>query len=705
MKSTLLVEIGFEEIPASYLQPAAEQFRTLMSEAFHSAHIRFADAMPFFTPRRFALIFSHIEERGERIVERVYGPPESQGFDTEGEPTKAALGFAKSMKKKASDIKIGEKKGKKVCYIEKKEKPAETSTVVKDSLSSILSDLYFPRKMKWEDSGFAFARPIRWMVLLMGNKMIRTQLAGISSSRYSRGPRFTGATKMKITNAADYEKTMKKEHILLSFEKRKGKILQDARALLGNSLAMCDDRELLDEVANLVEYPTVFKGSFDTSFLKMPRDVLITAMKEHQRYFAVLNKKEEIVPSYIGIANGLESNRKRVTEGHNSVLRARLSDARFYWNEDLKVPFAERIEQLKGIEWHAGLGTVLDKSKRLVLLSGFLSKKLGKGRIDIIKRGALLSKVDAVTNMIKDGKEFTKLEGIIGREYALRSNEDEGVAAIIAQHHLPRFPEDGVPSFIEATIVGIADRMDTIVGDFLIGQIPSGSYDPFGLRRCANGLLRIIDTFSLRFSFGDIVNKCIELFSQQDIEIKMQKAEVNSRIDEFILGRLSTYLSNEGIRYDIGAAVMAIPYDDLYDVMSRIRCLDREKEDRYFEQLVIGQRRVSNILQGVNKGGGKVHDVLFDCDAERKLWSAFNKTRETFETAMEQYEYRKALRELFSLREHIDLFFDHCMVMDKDEKKQENRIALLMNLRELFNEYADFSLVVLKGEGEKQGEK
>ncbi len=701
MKKSLLVEIGVEEIPSAYLQPAAEQFRNLLCEAFTSAHIRFSEATSYFTPRRLALVFSEIEERGERIVHRVFGPPQSQAFDADGKPTKAAQGFAKSLQKQVSAIKIGERKGKKACFIEKKENAAATRKVIKNVLPTILAEINFPRKMRWEESGFEFARPIRWVVVLMGSKSIRIQMAGISSLRYTRGPRFTGAKKIKISSADDYKNVMKKQHIMLSFNERKHKIVRDAKKLLGDTLSLYQDAELLDEVANLVEYPALFRGSFDERFLEMPRDVLTTAMREHQRYFAVLDEEGEIVPVYVGVANGLSKNIENIRKGHNSVLRARLSDACFYWKEDLKVPFAERIEQLKGVEWHAGLGTVLDKSKRLVLLSTFLAKEMAMGKLEIIKRGSLLSKVDVVTNMIKDGKEFTKLEGIIGREYAIRSNEENEVAAIIAEHHLPRFPGDEVPTFVEACIVGMGDRIDTLVGDFLIGQVPSGSYDPFGLRRCVNGLLRIIDEFSMRFSMSRMLNKSIELFLQQeDFDVKLVKEEVISRINEFIEGRLNTYLSKEGMRYDIAAAVTAIPYDDLFDVMSRIRCLANEIHNRYFEKLVIGQRRVSNILQSIKEHPGQVSDALFDSDAERKLWSGYKDARQAFSDAIEKYHYAEALHALFSLRKHIDEFFDKCMVMDKDASKRMNRIALLTSIKGLFNEYADFSLIVLEGEQE-----
>lgn len=699
MKRTLLIEIGVEELPASYLQPAVGQFAEGMEALFRSAHLAFAHLDRYFTPRRMTLIFRDIDERGRSTTRKVYGPPEKQAFDDSGRPTKAAVGFARSMEKDADDIKIGDRKGKRVCYIEKEEKPQDVRAIIKTSLEDVLSGIYFPKKMKWEETRFEFARPIRWLVLLLDRKTIRTHVAGVASSKYSFGPRFTGSKKIKIDDAAGYEQIMRRHHVMLSCEQRREKIRADARRLLESGLRICDDQVLVDEVANLVECPSVFKGSFDASFLTLPRDVLMTAMKEHQRYFAVLDEADGIKPIYVGVSNSLEKHIEEITEGHDSVLRARLSDARFYWDEDLKTPFAERLDELKRVEWHAGLGTVYDKTMRLVALSRFLQAQLGQGNKEIIERGALLSKVDLVTNMIKDGKEFTTLEGIIGKEYALRSNEKKDVAEIIAQHHLPRFPEDGLPALLEASIVGVADRIDTLAGNFLIGEVPSGSSDPFGLRRSANGLLRIIESSRLRFSLRKAVEEDMDLYaSQKEISLSVERSDAAPRLFGFIDARLETHVSNMDVRYDIASAVTAVPHDDLFDAIRRIHCLNQEKDDAYFDALVIGQRRVSNILQGVKDAGFGVNAGLFDCDAERMLWSAFESAQGTFQREMERFGYRKALKALFSLRPHIDDFFDNCMVMDKDDEKRGNRIALLMNLRRLFNRYADFSLIVLEGE-------
>jgi glycyl-tRNA synthetase beta chain len=704
VRSDLLIEIGVEEIPASYLLPALEQFSIAMQDAFTAHRISFdADMSRYATPRRLTLVFRNIAHKGAESMQRIYGPPEEHAFDAQGKSTRAATGFAASLGKKASDIKVGERKGKRVCYVERKEKPKSTKTVLKDVLPGILSKIEFPKKMRWEKSGFEFARPIRWIVLLMGTQVIRTKVAGVSSSNISYGPRFHGSKMIVLKDASRYEKTMEQHHIIVSFERRREIIEKQIRAVLGKSLRISEDKLLLDENANLVEYPTAFKGKYERTFLDMPKDVLVTAMKEHQRYFAVFDSKGKIKPFYIGVSNSPDEHIERITRGHDRVLAARLSDAQFYWMEDLKVPFPERREQLKDVEWHRGLGTMYDKSMRLAALSVFLAKEMGKGNEEIIERGALLAKVDLVTNMIKDGKEFTTLEGTIGKEYALRAHEDEHVAAVIEQHYFPRTPEGPLPILTEAAIVGIADRLDTLVGNFLIGELPSGSFDPFGLRRCAQGLLRILDEFEASFDLRAAIERSVSLFTDQEgIDIKLKKTEAVKRLIEFLEARLATYLSNLGIRYDVAAAVIAVPYEDLYRLISRIRCLEKQRSDPHFEELVVGQRRVANILAGQSREGS-ADPALFDCDSERILWSEYKKKKGEFKGAMESFQYDDAIRLLLSLRPFIDSFFDNCLVMDKDERIRSNRMNLLTGIREFFNSYADFSLIVLEGEQKQHG--
>jgi glycyl-tRNA synthetase beta chain len=427
-------------------------------------------------------------------------------------------------------------------------------------------------------------------------------------------------------------------------------------------------------------------------------------MREHQRYFAVLTKGKGIEAMYIGVSNSLDDNIEEITINHNKVLRARLNDAKFYWLEDLKKPLEERIDELKGVEWHRGLGTVFDKTMRLKKLSFLLCKLLNRGKTDVIKRGAELAKADLVTNMVKDGKEFTKLEGIIGREYALKSNEKKEVADIISEHYFPRFPEDSLPSTIESAIVGVCDRIDTLVGNFLIGEVPTGSLDPFALRRCSNGLIRIIDEFKMRFPFTKIIEEDISLFILQgSISPTINSEETILRLKEFMSIRLETYLTLQGVRYDNTNAVFSVYFDDVYEAIGRIKALNEKRDSKYFERLVIGQRRVANILKGTTTKQKRVKETLFDCKEEKKLWKKFCSIEKEYSESMKQHTYKNSIKLLLSLRDYIDKFFDNCLVMTDDTKIRDNRLTLLSKIKHLFDSFADFSMIVIQGEEGKGG--
>jgi glycyl-tRNA synthetase beta chain len=703
VKKDLLIEVGVEELPSLYVKPAIEFFHVQMGERIKERNIDFSNSECFSTPRRLAILIRGINEEEKVVPKRVFGPPAENGFDEKGRPTDAAKGFVRSHKKTVKELKIGERKGRKFCCLDISEDPKKTDLIVKEILPSLLTEIPFTRKMRWEESGFEFARPIRWLVVLMGRKVIGLEVAGIESGNKTFGPRFRGAKQIVIKDASSYVSVMKKNGIIPSFSERKGMVERGISELLEKGEEVFEDPGLLVEVTNLVEYPSVFKGTFGKDFLSLPQDVLITAMREHQRYFSIIDRKEKILSSYIGVANTTSETIPEITKNNNNVLKARLEDAKFYWNEDLKKPLAEMIDELKTIEWHRGLGTLHDKTNRLVNLSIFFCGCVKNCDKKTVERGAFLSKADQVTNMVKDGKEFTKLEGIIGREYALQSNERKEVAIVISDHYLPRFPEDKLPSTLESAIVGMCDRIDTLVGNFLIGQIPSGGGDPFGLRRCMNGFIRIVDEFKLRFSFSKLVKESIAQYSSQKrIEIKRKEEEVVGKVKEFLQNRLSTYFSTIGIRYDIADAVFSIHSDDIFDAMSRIRTLNDERESEGFEELIIGQRRVSNILKDLTIVEKQVRESLFDCTAETVLWEKYAKSEERFSEEMKMNRYRKALKELLSLRPFINEFFDSCLVMDKDEEKKNNRLALLTRIKELFDQYADFSIIVLEGEREKE---
>jgi len=697
LNSELLIEIGVEELPSSYIKPAAQDFSGRICSRLKEVEIDFGKVEVFYTPRRLAVLIRKIEMYEKKKKRRVFGPPIEEQVSDRGKPSKAAIGFAESYGKNVKDLGISERKSKKVYFIEFEDEPRSTKDILREDLPSIIESIYFPKKMRWEETRFHFARPIRWIVVILGKKTLKLKIAGVTSSRYSLGPRFYSSSKINLTDAVSYEKTMREKSIIVSFKKRKEMIKDGITSLLKKGEILIKNEDLLDEVTNLVEYPVVFRGHLDKEFVKLPKDVIITAMKEHQRYFALEDKKGNVRTFYIGVSNGGSDNLKEIAVNNDSVLKARLTDARFYWTEDLKKPLGDRVQELKGVEWHSGLGSVFDKTKRLILLSLHISRILDRGNKEIIKRGALLSKADLVTNMVKDGKEFTKLEGIIGREYAIETGEQKEVAKVISDHYLPRNSLDKLPSTTEAIIVGVSDRIDTLVGSFLAGEEPTGSEDPLGLRRCANGLLRIILKFKLSFDLENAISKSILLFKSQDsISIKTDIDNIREKLINFLMARLLTILAKRKTRNDISNAVLSVYRKDLYVATSRIEALSKARGSMDFEKLVTGQKRVANILKGIDNLKTEVDENLFDNNAELKLWNQVKDTKKNYYDSMREHRYEEILKILLSFRSYIDDFFDSTMVMSENKEKRDNRIKLLVEVRNLFYYFADFSLIVIE---------
>lgn len=703
MRSELLIEIGVEELPSSYIRPAAEQFLANLSEMLKEVEITFGTSELFYTPRRIAVLIRKIAMYEKKKKRKIFGPPVKTAFDESGKPTKAALGFAESFGKTVKEIGICERKNKKVCCLEFEDKPKSTKDIIKEHLAKVIESISFRRKMRWDESGFEFARPIRWIVVILGKNSLKVKVAGVISSRKSFSPRFQSSARINLGDALSYEKIMEENHIIVSFKKRIKMVEDGIRSLLKSNEILVKNKDLLEEVTNLVEYPTVFRGNFEMEFIALPKDVIIAAMKEHQRYFSVENSEGKLMPFYLGVSNSPGDNLSEITVNNNCVLRARLKDAKFYWTEDLKKPLGDRVQELKGVEWHRGLGSVFDKTKRLVLLSLYLCRTIGRGSEESIKRGALLSKADLVTNMVKDGKEFTKLEGIIGREYAIKSGEKKEVAKVIGDHYLPRNALDKLPSTIEAAIVGISDRIDTLVGNFLAGEEPTGSEDPFGLRRSANGLLRIIWKFKLSFNLHDAISKTIFLYtSQENISIQVDTEKTKKGLINFVFTKLLTFLETKKTRYDIANAILSVYKDDIYVAILRINALSEARKSPDFEKLVIGQRRVANILKGIKNPNLDVKKTLFENKEELQLWQHIRELKEAYYQSLGEHSFVKSIEILLSFRPFIDNFFDNTLVMSDDEKRKNNRVALLLEVKNLFLMFADFSIIVVeKGDRKK----
>jgi glycyl-tRNA synthetase beta chain len=690
MKRKLLIEIGTEELPPSFILPAVKELEEKILLFLERSKVPHGESKTFSTPRRLAVFVDDVDTQQEIYEREVIGPPKGIAFDKRGNPQKAAVGFVKNYGKEIDDLYTVKTDRGEYVALRIKEGGWKTKDLLEEELPEIIGSIQFPKSMRWVNS-FRFARPIRWILALFGKDVVNFSVADVRSGRRTRGHRLLSDRDIEIDDPEDYESILEKNFVIPSFEKRRDiickKLKEKAKEIDGIPLL---DEELLDEVTNLLEYPGVILASFDPKFLKLPEAVVITAMKQHQRYFSVKDGGGNLLPFFLSTINNSEEFEKGIKPGLERVLVARLEDAVFYFETDLKRRLEERIEDLRHIVWREGLGSLYDKVMRIKNLALELSSSEGDVDRKLLERGALLSKTDLTTEMIRDGKEFTKLEGIIGMEYAIRQGEDPNVARIIFEHHLPRFVGDKLPSLKEAAYLSLSDRLDTIAGILSTGYEPTGSQDPLGLRRLAYTLIELLLSFPLRIDLKEGIKKALKGYGKN--------SELTDRTLKFILERFENYLEERrGVRYDLVDCVIASGITDLFNLEKRALALKdlMERDEETFTKVVIGQKRVANILVGIGELP-EVKPELFEKDEEKKLMERARELRPIVEEAVGREEFGKALENLLLLRDFIDRFFDNVFVMTEDRKVRENRLSLLREVQSLFRLYGDFSKIVIE---------
>ena len=687
MSKDILIEIGHEELPADFVKLSAEQLFKGLSTTLTSAGIELGNVRKFATPRRTALILEQVSEKSKVIEKEVIGPPKRIAFDPDGNPTKALLGFVKKLNISVDDVGIKKTPRGEYVYGKVREGGKDVREVLKEVLPRVFQGMNFPKTMRWSGP-LRFPRPIRWLVVLYGSEVVPITLNGITSDRITFGNRLTHPDPITIEEPDEYVSRLKEAHVVVDVEERERMIrnLSHEKAKSVGGVPV-EDNELVSEVANLLEYPVAVIGKYDNRFLKLPPPVVITAMRQHQRYFAVLTEDGDLLPYFIAFINNPNAEIDEVRAGLEEVLLARLEDALFYYEMDTRRKLIDRLEDLKGITWFPGLGTVYEKVMRTAKLARSLAREVDSIDIDALNRAALLYKADLSTEMIKDGKEFTKLEGLIGMYYALADGEREDVAKIIYEAHLPRFSGDKLPTMKESAILGIADRIDSIVAILSSGYQTTGAQDPMGLRRLAYTLIDLLLNFQFHFDLKEIIAKTE--FSDDARNLALN----------FILTRFEYYLEEKlGIRYDIVDAVIGAGITNINILKGRAEYLfnlSREDPNR-FEKIVIGQKRVANILKGV-KGLPVVSPEKFQKTEENALYEKILEIEKPYIDALQKNDYEKALSELSKTLPLIDNFFDNVFVMVEDRDLRLNRLALLFLLRKLFLKFADFSRIVLPG--------
>jgi glycyl-tRNA synthetase beta chain len=686
-----LLEIGTEEIPSRFIGPALEKMKEMFIALLGSGRIPVdsGTVRTFGTPRRLVLYAAQVAEKQEDSSREVTGPPKKVAFDDDGKPTRAALVFAEknSIPVEALTIKSTDKGEYLAARID--EKGGETAEWLKQALPGFILSIPFPKSMRWMDKDIRFARPIHWVLALWGGSVVDFPLNGIKSGNLSRGHRFMSPGAFLVKDFKSYFAQAEPNFVVIEPGVRKQRIVKQAGDLaVSRGGAVLDDPGLVEEVANLVEYPVAVMGSFNKEYLRVPKEILITAMREHQRYFTVVDAQGGLLPFFITISNTRAEDMEIVRAGNERVLAARLSDAAYFFDHDMTQPLAERVEGLKKVTYQEKLGTLYDKTERVKALSQYLSGLL-KADSRIAERAAHLCKADLLTGVVG---EFPKLQGVMGRQYALLSGEDPRVADAIAEHYLPRFAGDMLPETSEGACVAIADRIDSIAGCFSAGLIPTGSEDPYGLRRQSVAILNMLLDRGLRLSLKGLVAEACARYGLK----KNDKATVESETLDFFRQRLAGMLVSEGVRSDVVDAALSVKFDDPLIAREKVRALDALRTSEDYQPLVTALKRAGNILP--KEFAGTVKKDLLKQDEEKELFAAYSEIKDRAAEKIAKLDFRGALADIASLRKRVDAFFDRVMVMDKDAEVKNNRLALLAGITGLFAEIADFSRLVLSAE-------
>ena len=681
----LLLEVGTEEIPAAFLPDALKALREKALKELQNQRIAFKEITAMGTPRRLALIASGVAVAQEELIATKLGPAKTIAFDKDGNPTKAAIGFAKGQGIDIADIKtVKTDKGEYICA-EKKEQSELTIKLLPQILPDIILALPFRKSMRWGDLEVRFARPIHWIVALFGNTIVPFQLGNIDSGDTSYGHRFMAPGPLRITNAASYAAQLAQAFVFVDPQVRRDTLIRELRSIAASVNGVADeDSALIDEVTNLIENCSPVLCRFENEFLQLPREVLITTMKKHQKYFPILDTQGNPLPCFIAVNNTRAREPAVSARGHERVLRARLSDARFFYTADQKKSLDSMTERLQGVIFQAQLGTSFEKVRRFQELALFLTDSFFSQSIRArVERAAYLCKADLVSEMVG---EFPELQGIMGREYARIAGENAEVAEAIFEHYLPRFAEDSIPVSDIGAIVGIADKLDTIVGCFGVGLIPTGTADPYALRRQCLGIINIIAGRQYKISLTETIHKAIALLKEK---LTRPVAEVSNDVLNFFSVRLSNLLTSQGYPADAVDAVVSCGIDDVLDMQRRIEALQQVKQVPDFEALAIAFKRVVNILAGA--GSGVVSPGLFEEQAERDLHQKYLSLCGQVQSLMHKKEYLPALKLIATLRTEVDNFFDTVMVMVDQEAVRTNRLALLYEVSSLFVNFADFT--------------
>ncbi|CAM3116728.1 glycine--tRNA ligase subunit beta [Paenibacillus lupini] len=692
MAKDLLLEIGLEEVPARFVRGAMNQLKEKAVKWLADSRIPHEAVEVFGTPRRIALYVQGVEEKQADVNEQVKGPSRKIALDDQGNWSKAALGFARSQGVEPEQFFFQELAGVEYVYANKSSVGTDTASVLPEGLTNLITSMSFPKNMRWGSYELKFIRPIKWLIALFGQDIIPLEITNVVSGNVSRGHRFLGDETV-VSTPAEYKERLREQYVIVDVVEREQLIVSQIKELAKEKnweIAIKED--LLEEVLFLVEYPNVLYGTFDPAFLNIPQEVLITSMREHQRYFPVLNAEGQLQPFFVTVRNGDRTSIENVAKGNEKVLRARLSDAKFFYEEDQKLAINDALAKLENIVYHEELGTVADKVRRIRTTADLLAAKLGvdADTAAAASRAADICKFDLVTQMVY---EFPELQGIMGEDYARKAGESELVAKAINEHYQPRFAGDRAPASVVGAIVSLADKMDTIAGCFSIGIIPTGSQDPYALRRQASGIVQIILAQGLDLKLTDLFDAALAVHTERGM--KRGEDEIRKDLNDFFALRVKNVLSEQANRYDVVDAVMATGFNDLRITVERaslINELTSGNERSEFKLTIDAFNRVCNLASKAESR--VVNPSLFEEAAEVALYEQWQKAHPAVASAIAEGDIASALANLSSLKEAITAYFDSVMVMAKDDAVRNNRLASLAVIADDITAIADFSKLV-----------
>ncbi len=687
MTAELLLEIGTEEIPAGYLENGLEELKRLAGECLKENRIDLAGGLEVYgTPRRLVLLGRGVSKKQQDLTREVTGPPKNAAYDKEGNPTKAAEGFAKKQGVSVQELQTIETPKGEYLYVKQEIPGRPTSEILSEQLPGIIGAIPWPKSMRWGEVGFAFVRPVHWILSLFDGRVVPFETAGVQSGNTTFGHRFMAPDGVTVSDIADYQEAMRNAFVILDPHERQGvvvKTVHDAAAGVGGVPA--DDPELVQTVANLTEYPTAVCGSFEKGFLDLPDAVLITAMREHQKYFAVYDENGSLMPNFVAVNNTKTRDESVVCRGHERVLRARLSDADFFLKEDRKKPLLDRLEDLKQVIYQARLGTSHAKVMRVEALSECIAEQVLPEEVDRAKLTARLAKCDLVTHMVI---EFPSLQGAVGKAYAALEGYEEDVYSGIYDHYLPLKAGGALPQSGIGAVVGVADRLDTICGCFAVGLEPTGKADPFALRRHALAIIRIMEDTGWDLSFKELIKRALSLLADGidfDVEATFE------RVLGFVRERYKNMMLRSEYSSDLVEAAISEEFDRILSLRPKMAQLkDFTLSSEEFAPLALTFKRVNNIIKKQSRAF-EVNPELFLEDAEKDLWETYQGLKDDVAACIGKNAFLEALGIMVRLRTPVDQLFDNVEILTKDDALRENRVGLLQLISSFVLTIADFS--------------